>query len=372
MKGKPATLEERAILAFAAAPFEPDEWDEALTLLGQVCGGWTAQLLMVDAKGDIRVNRVPLMPADAVQEWERRGGAIPSLNPRAPALFAPALSISCDDDVLPREEQEASPFYRELFDPFDARFLMVGTLPPTADQRSVAAVLRTRRQDHPQQADKEVMAKLLPHVQAAVKLQRRLNDRDVRLAMDSADLLGLTVFLCDRAGRVVACSAAAESLVEAGDMLCLRYACLKAALDRQDEALQGALRRATRRFDDSPVQLRGTTLALTDAAGRACRVDVAPVPPGAFHFFSDAACIVHVTLPRSVAEPRHLLMQAFGLSPAEAAVALDLASGMTANEIAAGRGVSTETVRAQVRAVLQKTGVSKATALATLIGRFNL
>lgn len=363
---------DRTVAAFAAAPFQADQWDEGLRLLGEACGGWTAQLLTVGSKGAICVNRLPLMPDDAIAEWERRGGAIPHVNPRAVTLLAPAGSISADDHVLAREEQEKLPVYREVFDRFGARFMMVGTLRPDGDRRSIVGVLRTRAQDHPQRADMDMMAQLLPHVQTAMTTQKRLNDRNVGSSLASLDMLDLAAFLCDARGKVIARTRAAQALAQAGDIVRVQQGSLQAAVARQDEALQAALRRATRPVADGPAQLRHATIALTDANGRPCRVDVAPVPPGQWTLPVGAACIATVARPRPVDDPRLLLAQAYGLTATEAAVALDLAQGMTASEIAAQRGVSSETVRVQVRAVLRKTDVSKATALAAIIGRFNL
>lgn len=363
---------EQAIAAFDAAPFEPEQWDHGLRLLGEICGGWTAQLLAVGHDGDIRLNHIPLMPPDATAEWEEWGGAIPERNPRAATLFAAPFSITSDDDILPRAAQESSAFYRELFDRFEARFMLVGTLPPAAGLSTIVGVLRARRQNHPDRADVEAMMRLLPHVHAAFSVQNRISDRDLRRMIDFSDHLDQVIFVCDRRGKILAHSAAADRLLADGRLVRLKMGVLRAVAAHQDEPLQVALRRASGRRGDRSSHVRASAVALSDPEGRACRVDIAPLAPAVVPLLSGAACIVQIALPRPVGEPRRLLTQAFGLSPAEAAVALDLASGMTASEIAAGRGVSTETVRVQVRAVLQKTGVSKATALAALVGRFNL
>lgn len=47
--------------------------------------------------------------------------------------------------------------------------------------------------------------------------------------------------------------------------------------------------------------------------------------------------------------------QLFGLTPAESAVAVALLGGQTADLVARERAVSLDTVRAQIRTVLQKT-----------------
>jgi len=72
------------------------------------------------------------------------------------------------------------------------------------------------------------------------------------------------------------------------------------------------------------------------------------------------------------AAPRRLpshtfLREAFGFTPAEAALALDLADGLAAADCATLRGVSVHTVRSQLRSLFGKTGTSRQAELVTLI-----
>ena len=62
-----------------------------------------------------------------------------------------------------------------------------------------------------------------------------------------------------------------------------------------------------------------------------------------------------------------LVAEAFELTPAEARVAAQLARGLSAVEIAAGRGVSTQTIRAQIRAVFEKMGIKRQSDLIRLL-----
>lgn len=66
--------------------------------------------------------------------------------------------------------------------------------------------------------------------------------------------------------------------------------------------------------------------------------------------------------------PSHtFLREAFGFTPAEAALALDLADGLAAADCASLRGVSLHTVRSQLRALFGKTGTSRQAELVTLV-----
>jgi DNA-binding CsgD family transcriptional regulator len=69
------------------------------------------------------------------------------------------------------------------------------------------------------------------------------------------------------------------------------------------------------------------------------------------------------------AELRERLHRLFGLSEAEAQVTLQLAGGASLEAIARARGVSVDTVRAQVRSVFHKTGIHRQGALICAVGR---
>lgn len=64
-----------------------------------------------------------------------------------------------------------------------------------------------------------------------------------------------------------------------------------------------------------------------------------------------------------------VLRQAFGLSPSEALIALELYAGRSREEIAAVRGAAVGTVRQQVKTVLHKAGVSREADLLMAIRR---
>jgi DNA-binding NarL/FixJ family response regulator len=73
-----------------------------------------------------------------------------------------------------------------------------------------------------------------------------------------------------------------------------------------------------------------------------------------------------VTLPQ--APPVELVQSLFDLTPAEARVARNLTAGETVEKIASNGGVSLNTVRTQVRGVLDKTGCRRQTEVIALLG----
>ena len=79
---------------------------------------------------------------------------------------------------------------------------------------------------------------------------------------------------------------------------------------------------------------------------------------------------------QDAAEPLDLgagaLWEAFGLSPAEAALALRLLEGRSLGEVATAQRVAKQTLRNQLAAVMRKTGTSRQAELVALLTRLAL
>ena len=97
-------------------------------------------------------------------------------------------------------------------------------------------------------------------------------------------------------------------------------------------------------------------------------VHVVPVRRSALDLFSGAASIVIVTRVASPAVPPVEIVTAlFDLSPAEARVARAIAEGRSIEECAGDFGVSTETIRVQIKRAMNKTGTHRQIDLARLL-----
>jgi DNA-binding NarL/FixJ family response regulator len=68
-----------------------------------------------------------------------------------------------------------------------------------------------------------------------------------------------------------------------------------------------------------------------------------------------------------VQDATSLLRDLFSLTTAEIAVAVNLRVGLTLADIAAARGVALETIRSQVKSVLQKTNTRRQSDLILLL-----
>ncbi|WP_454916083.1 helix-turn-helix transcriptional regulator [Xanthobacter sediminis] len=179
---------------------------------------------------------------------------------------------------------------------------------------------------------------------------------DASLAAVALDALGLCVVLVDADLRVLFASAAALSMAELPDCGFSLTSEITGGWrllvpDRREDAavLRCLVADAIERGAEGALKLVAD--ATPPRKRIRCVLLVSPVAaPGA-----DGAALV--VIEGLGAPPRlspALLRALFGLSPAEAEVASDLAGGATAEDVARARCVALDTVRTQIRSILTK------------------
>ena len=93
---------------------------------------------------------------------------------------------------------------------------------------------------------------------------------------------------------------------------------------------------------------------------------------GGEDLFGASSILVVTRVTPPAAPPAELLQGLFDLTPAEARVASGIGDGRTVEDITESLGLSRETVRSQLKAVLGKTGLGRQADLAALLARVNL
>jgi len=179
----------------------------------------------------------------------------------------------------------------------------------------------------------------------------------VHLAMDG---LALAIFIVQRAGQCLDLNAAARALISRSDGLLVRRDRLVTAAPQAEKSWMAAIERATAR------QAAEASSLIIPRRGnlRPYLVAVSPLssaagPPMAMIVLRDPDC--------RLGSPADKLRQLFGLSAAEASVAVALAEGMTPDEMAQARQVSLSTIRSQLHAASAKMGCVRLAQVAALV-----
>lgn len=211
----------------------------------------------------------------------------------------------------------------------------------------------------------------LPHLRAGQVLRRELDGANLRAARAEAALehTVAAAFLLDAGGRVVHMNRSGEAMIGSSDALMLRRNRIIATNASQQSRLKALIRRAISAAQ-AGAMLPGEAIALERrSGGRPLFVRVLPLR---VELTSEKAPSGHALLlttdPGSVVkDPSPMLKSLFSLTTAEIAVAANLRAGFTLAEIADARGVSLETIRSQLKSLLQKTNTRRQSDLVLLL-----
>jgi DNA-binding CsgD family transcriptional regulator len=223
------------------------------------------------------------------------------------------------------------------------------------------AAIRSKREGHISSVQREIFASLAPHIRIAVRTQLALEGHGVAVLTGAMETLAIPVFVCDRTGRVGSLTQAAETLVTTGRGLQLKAGSLQSSLPEETRALHDAIEAAVMwRVRPGPGVVRTVVVRGRDHNTAPIVLDVSPLPSQPYQLTFAPRVLVVARGPRGEKARRAAVLQAaFALTSAEIQVTEYLVEGQSAEFIAAKRGVSVETVRTQIKAIMAKLGVNR-------------
>lgn len=354
------------------AALDPALWVPIMERLADMtggAGGWLAQLSMEDGSGsgpDDPLSRVdPDWPKRYDAHFSRCNPLHPVGNPReyvrrwTPRIFT-------DEDYLAKDELVRTEFYNDFWRPQDIHAAMMIRLAVRGDAVVALNISRPKRRGSFSRRDIEVAQRYHPHLIRAYTLGQRIAVTR-HLASDLASALDRSpqgLFVLGANGRVAHVNRVGAALAAEPGGLRVGGGRLRASgpADARLQALIGA----------AGERRSGGSMALAAPPRRLpLSVTVAPISVGrSGPFCSDHSILVCVTdLEAGVSLPEQTLRCLFGLTPAEARVALALFEGLTPREAATRLAVSPHTVHVQLARVFEKTGVRRQSELARLLMR---
>jgi DNA-binding CsgD family transcriptional regulator len=220
-----------------------------------------------------------------------------------------------------------------------------------------------------------LLDELSPHLCRAFEASLLLEAR-AGLQQSSAvlDLIPNAAFLLDRTGKVTRANAAAENLMRRSDGIAFdRKGNLQviSAFPSERRAMANALKCAL--GTAGGLSLHSSPLVrISRPSGKTPLLVLAvPLPKQSFEFselVAPARAIVIIVDPATESRVKSTSLQAaYGLTPAEAKLALLLADGVEGTRLAISLGVSSNTVKTQLRRCFDKTGTNSQSSLARLV-----
>jgi DNA-binding CsgD family transcriptional regulator/PAS domain-containing protein len=303
-------------------------------------------------------------PEEAIAEY---GSYFAGLDPNAKAvtrLAAPVGTSVATNLIIPDREFENTEYYWDFFRRFDV-FSAAGVVVECSnDVMALFAVQRPRRMSGFSKEDLRRIDGLFPPLRRALMMGRRLQlaESDRRAALATLDRLAAGVILIDAHGQTVHANAAAQAMLRQRDGLSLVNRQMIGATPDATARLAKVIGEAAGTFTNGTGS-SGGALALARPSGKGSYlVTVSPLAPE--NPLTDGprrvAAIVFIDDPdAAVRTPPEELKALFGLTTAEAKVALAWANGERAENICDAHGTKLETVRSQIRSIHDKLGVSR-------------
>lgn len=351
--------------AFSAAAFDRAQWMPALNVLADATGSQRAQLIGIGGPATIPFNLVSDIPERALREFVEISGGSPVVNPRVFASQrARTLEVVSEAQYDAAIPHLATDIYLDFMHQHDIPFGCQAALMDQTNGLIGLAVLRGKRDGRTTPEHRAVFAEAARHARSAVRVGMTLENNAVSFLAGVLDASGAAAFLCGLDGQVETMTPAAERLISTG-RLQLSGGRLAAVHPGEEAALAAALAQVR---GDATIGLP-RAVALAEVPGSALLVlDLMVAPPGSWGLFELPKLLVMARRALGeTPEARQILQSLFGLTEAEAAVAIQVALGQPREAIAAARGVSSGTVKSQLKAIFAKLGVTREREMAAML-----
>lgn len=343
-----------------AAPFDASALSDALRAIGRLIGAQSLNARLVNARtrepvivavhGDYHSD--PAIAAAYFGHWVHHDSHLK-------AAVGGAGRIVSDDELVSPEAAIGDPFINEFYIPSGCG-PMIGWVDARADWGTVFGAIRVRGSQAYQDETRRVLADIQPHLDRALRLvasaARRGLTHDELTGLHTLE--GLAFLRCRGDGQVLLVSPGAETVLAGSRAVSLAHAHLVwREPENERRFARMCLAAASRKVGED------FGFVARDGDNSWLRVAAAPAPGG------DAVLVrLRILRPAANLNPERL-RALFGLSPAEARVAVAVAAGAGLPEIAGQLDVTHATVRSQLRAVFEKTGTRRQSELAALIAR---
>ena len=365
-------LIDRLLRKVYAAPIAPELWQEFLRETSTALGVANSALLGHDIEAKShpvfgRFGEGVIQSADEYSamygeqdEWTRRG---------APRLKLDRVFLGTQ--VWPDAEFLRSSFYNDFLKRFDMRSVAcvgMGNFPKVFQ---TLTIFGTNTSPDFSSDQIEVLQLLLPHLRVAMATTRHLRELESRLSgLEQAfSLLESALVLLDASGQVVLANDAARAILGQGKQLYLRKQQLVADGVNESTQLKGLVAKAMGTSGGKGTY-GGGAMSVHRVGKKALQILVSPLRSEKGVLPGGAVVAVFINDPeRQPPIPTEVLGTLFGLTAAEARLAVTLMEGRSLSEASEVRGLSRETVKSQMSAVFAKTGTKRQGELILLLSR---
>lgn len=356
------------------ASHNPDHWQTVLGLICRLTNSNSATLLFRDHD----VGRASLafstgFPEQVMIDYNNYYGSKDPSYALYQRMVPVGTAKACHQLVPDRDEFEAlSPEFFDWMERIDRYYFAGATLFDENDVIAAIAIQRSRDRGKWSNRRMELLTELVPHIQRALKIHRefsRLKSRETALQI-GLDKMVMGLVLFDHLGHVVYTNPMADTILKKHPAVQKHGERIIGTHPEDGRKLNDLVNRAVRltssaNFEPQAIGLRGPKggdvlpVLVTAIRPRDRLADTSGNRIRAAMYFSDPTHS-HPMSPDT-------LIEAYGLTAAEAWVAIGIANGLSVEEVAEQSGTSINTARSQLRSIFRKTETSRQTELVKLL-----
>ncbi len=190
--------------------------------------------------------------------------------------------VITDEDLVTPEEQARSGFYQEWLRHLDIHHMLGAVFQAADGVIGVLGIHRTREAGAYSEVERSKVALLLPHLQRALRLGRRLSalSQAHAAALQALDRVDTGVIVVDERCRVMLSSAMADALLRGNTELAVHGGCLVLQQPALRDALSAQVRAAVNVAQGEPADA-GAALCVPRAGRLPLVLEIAPLRPTA-------------------------------------------------------------------------------------------
>lgn len=284
-----------------------------------------------------------------------------------PFVNLPPDRMMMVDELINEAEWLKSAIYQEFLKPLNVRYYMGADLYVSGEtvcsfriSRPVGAIPFTEK-------ERAICTLLLPHLKLAVRLHslKDVVEAERGVYAGTLDRLSVGTVLLDKKGRVLSTNQAAALILAERNGISLVQGMLYPSNTNERRELNRLIEQAiAASASTAPGVIAGMSITRSDGhSNLGILVRSAPVVEWSESANRPAAALILRDSKNKVQGSQELMRRLYGLTPAEAALALNLLAGLTIDEAASNLSISRNTARCQLRAIFAKTGVTRQTEL---------
>lgn len=312
---------------------------------------------------------------------DKEEGAYTSLYAQDPLVNLPLNQVVTIDDIIPRAQLLESEFYQLILKPHDIYYIAgidwLYHKDDTTNKNSRISIrfVRTQEQGNFTEDEKAFFRLLIPHLQQSVSLglQLRQLNTERQIYADSISKRSIGMVTLDKNGNILQLNTAAKQYLRENDGLSqvqqqikIESVPLNDTLHKYIEDILSA--QANNSRDNTRVL--SNAIAVPRSSGKAdYQLVIKPLPvddedaskitPYLSVFIQDPEKNLEISV--------RTLMNLYQLTLSEATIAILLAEGHTTDEVGEELDIKKNTVRAHLRSMFAKTGVTQQSMLVSLV-----